>query len=313
MTELTERYVGATLRSIPEKQRADIEAELRASIADAVEAKVADGEDSSSAEEAVLTELGDPDRLAAGYAGRPGYLIGPELFFDYKRMVSILLVAVVPVVMVVVGSLAAIGGEGVGSVIGDAIETGTTAALHIAFWTTFVFALLERSVERPTGAWTLANLLPSSVAKSVKPSETIANIVVLVIAIAGFTLARTISPASADDGSVIPFFDPSMWDFWFPYFIVILAVEIVFELVKYRVGTWTWSLASVNVALNAAFVTPAIYLLVTDQIFNPTFFEEFGWETPTAGGTSVIITIVVISAMAVWDIIEGFRKARKAR
>ena len=37
---LTDRYVAATLRTLPEKQRPDIEKELRASIADAVDDRI---------------------------------------------------------------------------------------------------------------------------------------------------------------------------------------------------------------------------------------------------------------------------------
>lgn len=38
MTGLTDRYVGEVLRTIPAPLRADVEQELRASIADAIEA-----------------------------------------------------------------------------------------------------------------------------------------------------------------------------------------------------------------------------------------------------------------------------------
>lgn len=44
MTSLTDRYVWATVRSLPEKQRSDIERELRTSIADAVDAKTDAGQ-----------------------------------------------------------------------------------------------------------------------------------------------------------------------------------------------------------------------------------------------------------------------------
>ncbi len=44
MSELTDRYVMATLRSIPDKQKAEIEAELRGAIDDAIEAKSRSGD-----------------------------------------------------------------------------------------------------------------------------------------------------------------------------------------------------------------------------------------------------------------------------
>ena len=40
---LTDRYVAATLRTVPEKQRPDIEKELRASIADAIDDRLEAG------------------------------------------------------------------------------------------------------------------------------------------------------------------------------------------------------------------------------------------------------------------------------
>jgi hypothetical protein len=105
MSSLTDRYVQATLRRLPARQRTDIERELRASIADAVDDRVDDGGDTAAAEVAALTHLGDPARLAAGYADRPLQLIGPAVFLDYTRLLTTLLVAVVPVVAAVVAFL----------------------------------------------------------------------------------------------------------------------------------------------------------------------------------------------------------------
>jgi hypothetical protein len=48
-------------------------------IADALDARVAAGEDWDAAEVVLLTELGDPARLAAGLTDWPLYLIDPAL------------------------------------------------------------------------------------------------------------------------------------------------------------------------------------------------------------------------------------------
>ncbi len=50
MTSLTERYLAVALRGIPQRQRADVEGELRSSIDDAVEDRVGAGEDRAAAE-----------------------------------------------------------------------------------------------------------------------------------------------------------------------------------------------------------------------------------------------------------------------
>src|SRR4051794_38396607 len=95
---LTDRYVAATLRSVPEKQRPELDKELRASIADAIDDRIEAGSKPEAAEREVLIELGDPIRLAAGYADRPLYLIGPALFPDYTRLLKLLVGIVVPIV-----------------------------------------------------------------------------------------------------------------------------------------------------------------------------------------------------------------------
>jgi hypothetical protein len=310
-TDLTDRYVGATLRSIPQKQKADIEAELRASIGDAIEARVADGEDIAAAEKEVLEGLGDPDRLAAGYTGRPGYLIGPEHYFDYKRLLGVVMVTVVPIVVAIVAIVQVLAGAGVGSVFAETIGTGITLALHIAFWITLVFVVIERiGAKVPTAEWTLDGLPALPTAGTVRIGETIGTIVFLVFAIAAIFVSRDVSGLTAEDGTSIPFFDPEMWSFWFPYLVVVLALEMVFVVVKHRVGRWTWPLAAVNFVLNAAFAIPAIYLLTTEQIFNPEFFAEIGWGAEPAGnGTLVLVTSLVIGLIALWDVFDGVRKA----
>lgn len=314
-TELTERYVGATLRSIPEKQRADIEAELRASIDDAVEAKVADGQDVASAEKEVLTGLGDPDRLAADYVGRPGYLIGPEIFFSYKRLVGVLLLTVVPVVAAVIAVIQIMSEADFGSVVGQVIGTAISVGVHIVFWTTLTFVVIERSGEKAKAGteWSLAHLPPVTAKGGVSLGETIGVVVGLVFGITALILSRTLSPIRTDAGEAIPIFDPSMWDFWFPYLIVVLAIEIIFELFKYRTGGWTWNLATMNLVLNLAFAVPVIYLLLTEQLLNPVFFEELGFNIDiSTGGPVVTASVLIIAGVALWDTIDGYRRARKA-
>lgn len=308
MSELTDRYVGATLRSIPAHQRDDIEAELRASIGDAIEAGLAQGQDEAHVEKEVLMELGDPDRLAANYAGRPGYLIGPDHFFAYRRLLSVLLITVTPIVMAVVAIGQVIAGGGVGDVVTATLGTVLSLVVHIAFWTTLAFYFVGREAA-PGTEWSLSDLPSHSSAGSIKLSDTIAAVVFLVIAIAMIFVSRELSPVTALDGRVLPIFAESMWDFWFPFLVSVLGVEIVFEIVKYRVGRWTWGLASFNLALNALVAVPLVYLIVTDRLFNPDFLAALpealsGLEWWIAAGVVIVALI---------DVVQAFRKAHVAR
>lgn len=313
MSDLVDRYVAATLRSIPEKQRGEIEDELRASIADETEARTAHGAELEEAEVEVLSALGAPDRLAASYTGSPGYLIGPELFYDYKRLVLALLFTVVPIVTTVLTILRVVGGDGILGALGGVVGTALTLALHVVFWTTLVFALIERSGEKPPlGDWTPDRLPAAKTPSTIALSDTVASVVALGFVIAMFALSGSASPLTAADGSAVPFFDPDLASFWIPYFVTVLGAEIIFEIVKYRVGHWNWTLATVNLALNAVFAVPAIYLLSATEVVNQGFFDALGFGTaPGPGDVATNVAIAAIAGIAIWDVFDGFRKAAR--
>lgn len=93
MSDLIERYLHQVGRFLPQKERADIEAELRSQIADQIEDRFP-GEPTQADVVAVLQEMGDPRRIAASYL-EGQYLVGPDLY-PYLLMVlrnGLLLVA----------------------------------------------------------------------------------------------------------------------------------------------------------------------------------------------------------------------------
>ena len=76
--ELIERYLQAIGRALPPAQRADILAELRSSLYDALES--AAGGTAVEAQAAVLIkQMGPPQQVAAAYYPAGQYLIGPAL------------------------------------------------------------------------------------------------------------------------------------------------------------------------------------------------------------------------------------------
>ena len=71
MSTLTDRYVWGVLRAVPTAQRADLEPEIRALVADAVEARIAAGVVPAEAERAAIAELGDPSVSPRSTRTRP--------------------------------------------------------------------------------------------------------------------------------------------------------------------------------------------------------------------------------------------------
>ena len=168
MSTLTDRYVWGVLRAVPERQRADLEPEVRALIADAVEARAGGATDDAAldaalAERAALTELGDPELLAARYTDRSLYLIGPSYYLDYRRLLSLLLTIVVPIVTLATMMGGFMAGTGVASVALTGVYAGLSVGVQLAFWVTIAFALVERHGARraaPIVPWT-PDRLPS--------------------------------------------------------------------------------------------------------------------------------------------------------
>lgn len=313
MSTLTDRYVWAVVRSLPEKQRADIDRELRASIADSIDDRIEAGTDEAAAERDVLLELGDPDRLAAGYADRPAFLIGPKFYFDYVRLLKVLYGIVLPIVFaaVVVGHV--IAGDGIGEVIGGSVATAIATAAHLGFWTTLVFAILERSAQpTPLTVWKLDALpeLPDRRAGT-GLVDLILPIVFLLFFAGALVWQQFYSVFTDESGQSIPVLQPDLWSFWLPLALVIVAAEIVFCVVLYRLRRWTWPMAIVNVLLNLVFVVPAVWLTLGDRLVNPDFLARLNWPD---GGIPVLVPIMVLVfvGVAVGDAIDGIVKAAKA-
>ena len=314
MTTLTDRYVWAAARTIPESQRAEFARELRERIGDASDALIDAGRSAADAEVAALTELGDPAALAASYVDRPLQLIGPRYFLTWWRLLKLLLVVVVPIATAGILLAHLLSGAVVGAAIGEAIATGLSVAVQLAFWTTLVFAIIERSPGTgPVETWTPEQLpqIPDA-GRSHRLGDLIASTVFLVLFAGAIVWQQFASVYRDDAGQPIPLVDPSLWSFWLPYFLALLALEVLFAVAVYAWG-WNWWLAAGNLVLNVAFVVPALWLFTTGRLFNEAYLDAAGWPWGEAGGIIVTIVVTVVAVVSVWDVLDGVIKAARAR
>lgn len=107
MSDLIERYVHQVGRHVPQKERAEITAELRSQIQDQLDDRY-EGSPTTDNIIDTLKELGDPRALALSYGGAQ-YLVGPGL---YPVMMSVLQRGwiIVPVVVLLVNLVLALFG-----------------------------------------------------------------------------------------------------------------------------------------------------------------------------------------------------------
>lgn len=318
MSGYTERYVAATIRTLPTETQADVRAELEASIADAVEARTEQGEPRADAERTVLTELGDPDVLAAGYVDRPLRLIGPRHYLTWWRLLRLLWWIVIPVAMVgfaigeVVANLDATGLDAttslIGEIIGGSIGVGISAGVHVGFWTTAVFAILERTGAGTGAAWSV-DQLPEPDGDGAGRGDLIGSLVTVGV-LAGALVWDALIGFARTPERWLPVLDPALWPWGIGWVLVTLAATALIAIGVYARGRWTMRLAILNAIVAAAFAVPAVLVVASGAVLNPAFVETF--VPGTVHTILSVVVAVVIVAVAVWSAIDGFMKARKA-
>lgn len=317
MTTLTDRYVFAVLRRIPEAQRADLERELRSSVADLIDARRDAGDSAAQAETAALLELGDPDRFADRVTDRPQYLIGPATYSSWLRLLKFLILLLAPVAAVVHTIVLVALGSAIEDVIAGFIATLIQVALQVAFWVTLVFVILERTSgeRRPKllSAWT-----PDRLPDFTRDRRTVGDLaseLVWIGVIGAVILGQQFWSFAVIQGETVPVLAPAEWSFWWPYFLVLLVLEAVFAVWVWRRGTWSWSAAVVNLLLGLAWAVPLVWLALSDRVWNPEFFAALGWTSPEVaeiGVNSLAMAIVVLVAVGV-DVAQGAIKAKRAQ
>jgi len=314
MTTLTDRYVWAAARTLPEAQRAEFDRELRERIGDAVDALVERGRTPTDAEHAVLVDLGDPAALAAGYVDRPLQLIGPKYFLTWWRLIKLLYAIVLPISAAALVLAQLLSGANVGEVIGSTFATVFAIAVNLGFWITLVFAVIERTPSAtPVTTWT-PEMLPQlpELRRGNRVGELVASIVFLALFASVIVWQQFASPFTDAAGEPVPLLDPALWSFWLPYFLVLIALEILFAVALY-VFDWNWWLVAANLVLNVAFAVAALWLFLTDQLVNPAYLEEIGWPWGEASGITTTVIVIVVIAACTWDVIDGVIKTVRLR
>ena len=322
---LTERYISATIRSLKPELQDDVRAELEASIADAVEARMEQGEAADQAERAVLTELGDPGLLAAGYADRPLHLIGPKYYLAWWRLLKLLL-WIVPICVaaaVLLGLL--ISGAEIGGSLVQTLAIGLQVTVHLVFWTTLVFVVLERTGADTGMKWDV-DQLPEVPEDGAGRSELIASLVFLGIAAVAvvWDATRGFFPTG---GEPIAILNPGLWPWWIGALFALMVLEALFAFALYAQRRWSIVLAALNTVLALAFAAWVLVLLLGGELVNPEFLsfiaqaggEEFAaGDAQAAGNGGVFRILAVLLGVGIaigvgWDIADGWRKAARER
>lgn len=327
---LIDRYIDEVGRHLPEKDRTDIEAEIRSMVEDMIDERSERGHQPKSADEKVVTQtledLGDPKLLANKYSPAKRYLIGPDWYELYLTILKRVLSTALPVVAIIAFTVALTKDpldfvNAVGQAIGGVIDVG----IGILFWVTVGFIIAERTDAKPEEmggstpkAWTIDQLPKFPAKRQISVGESLTNIVFFTIFIAWVLLPPFFAWLRGDEGFV-HVFHPDLWNVWFPIFFVIAALTLILEFFKLKIGNWTPALTVSNVVLCIGSIVYVALLVTNQEVFNPAFLatltervpaEDLGNVASWAEWT-VNISAAIIIGIYVWDMADSVIKSRR--
>nr|EEK67431.1 hypothetical protein bcere0006_25600 [Bacillus wiedmannii] len=284
----------------------------------------------------VLEKLGSPVSLANGYLDRPMYLIGPRYFDVYTTLLKMIIpiAAVIALIAMVAENFVGYDGEQavlnvilnlIGKGIGEIIEVG----LHVFFWLTLVFAILERT-DKDKGTqplttslkkWTPDDLKNTSYVpkkKSISKFEVFGGLMWTAIWATLYFYANHLVGVYHGTESGLKFvaatFNQDVLLQYWPIVVIVIVFEIGISLYKLVQGQWTKKLAIGNAILQIVGTIVFIVIIVNPHLFNEGFITYVANVFTTSPeevkkwliGGGIIIYIL----SAVLNIFDGFRKAR---
>ncbi|MEG7337735.1 hypothetical protein V6E27_03640 [Bacillus cereus] len=326
---LIDLYIQEVAKRLPEKNREDITLELRSTIDDMLP------EDYNEKDvKSVLEKLGSPVSLANGYLDRPMYLIGPRYFDVYTTLLKMIIpiAAVIALISMVAENFIGYSGDQavlnvifqlIGKGIGEIFEVG----LHVFFWLTLVFVILERTdtdkgIEPLTTSlkkWTpddLKNISYIPKKKAISKFEVFGGLMWTAVWATLYFYANHLVGVYNGTANGLKFVSPTfnqdvLLQYW-PIVVIMIVFEICISLYKLVQGQWTQRLAIGNAILQVAGTIVFIVIVVNPHVFNAGFITYLanaftispeGFKTWLVGGGIVIYTL----STAI-NIFDGFRK-----
>lgn len=340
---LVERYLYDVTRRLPQKQRKDIEEELRTLIEDILEERKDNGKDDAENLEKVLEELGDPAKLAMKYWEGGEHLVGGDYFPLYCQILKIVLICVTAgmVLSTVVSFFVTAASEKADGVIrlvqdGFIDLAAIPSALLQAFGAvTLVFFLLEKNqvkLQKTDAVWKIQSLPQIPGKKAViSRGDSICGIVFGVLLSVLFLCAPEFMGAWIKNESgemvAVSIFNLSIWNKIVPLFVISFLLGVAEDFVKLIVGYYNKTVMYVSIFCNLAGIIVTVYLFQAFEIFNKDFVNEISsltgrtfaashdimvyWNTGIGGRSlSDIFMVIICLCMVVEMAVTVYRTIR---
>jgi len=243
------------------------------------------------------------------------YLIGPEIFGTYVKILKI--------VLSVVTALAALGTAIDASINSygffEAFLLVINAVFNAAIWSfgmvTLIFAFGERR------GWKVSEEEPAA-RTGQKPFNRIgvaAGMVFIVILMAAFNgFSEILGYYSTPGATLHPLFNQQVFSGYLLYINAILAAQLLFQASKLVYRKWTYPMAAANLVLNAASLALFLVMLGDPNLINSGFITEIAKQSGEAAeGVKTALSMlrsvlyVIIPAIIIFDTAEGFWNASR--
>jgi hypothetical protein len=283
--ELIDRYIYEVGRQLPQKSRADLEAEIRSLLEDMLEArsqKAGRPVDEDMVIE-VLKEYGPPEKVAAAYLPER-YLIGPQLYPGFMTVIKIAAPVIVALAILRFGITLGQGGLGLEEVIQVAAKRFlemVSEVLQVLGNIVVIFAILQWALPNlklkvKESDWDPRKLGDIPTTEQVKLTGQVFDIAITLAALAIFNFyPHIIAIGWPVKGQWNPI--PVLNDMFFNRYLLVLNVvwilQIVLGFILLRQGRWQnltyWFSAGIkviNIAVASAILAGPTILAVTPQM-----------------------------------------------
>lgn len=294
-SDLVERYLYDVVRRLPEKQKKDIEQELRTLIEDMVmEKEEADGGsgDREKYVKEVLEELGNPAKLARSYRGEHDSLISGVYYDSYCYILKIVLICGgigIVVSNVVSAIIHVVEAEGLTtSIWNDMLGIGSlpTVLIGIFGWITLGYAILERNhvkLNVNEEVWTIDKIpqVPYKKAVISRGESTVGIVFGVLFLIIFLFVPQLLGAWFSKDGQMIsvPLFNLSIWRQIAPLFAISIVAGIIDDFVKLIVGRYCYKVMAVTITTGIIGICLSFVILKMFPIWNANFISEISTVT----------------------------------
>jgi hypothetical protein len=278
MKNWIDRYLYQIEKKLPQKNRADLIAEIKSNLYDEIEGKYGNHEATEKEILQFLQENGSPSKIAWSYRGSTQALIGGSLYPIYLLVLKIVLPASMIGIFVATGISIGFGSQTFWASIGNLLSSILQVAITAVGMVTVIFVLIERFAdpdelkqEIKNKPWNPKELPAVPLKKNVlKRSDSIATIAFLTLFIIGFNYfsnSITWFYSANETRLVMPFFKKEILNQYLPWLNAFWISNIIFHIVLLIRNRWNTGFRLLKIGFDWAGL--GLFLWI---VSNPTLF-----------------------------------------